>query len=110
MTGSFEGVCSAPSNNYLSETLLYMANSRSALKRVRQTKVRTAHNRDLKSSVKLTRKEALAAVDSGDKAAAQTAYNTFASAADKAAKSGALHKNTASRIKGRMAAKVNGIS
>tara|TARA_R110002096_G_scaffold45562_9_gene122267 strand:+ start:792 stop:1055 length:264 start_codon:yes stop_codon:yes gene_type:complete len=87
-----------------------MANSKSALKRVRQTKVSTARNRNLKSSVKDTRKDALTAVEAGDKAAAQTAYNAFASAADKAAKSGALHKNTASRIKGRIAAKVNGIS
>ena len=87
-----------------------MANSRSALKRVRQTKVQTARNRNLKTSVKDSRKEALTAVEAGDKAAAQTAYNAFASAADKAAKSGALHKNTASRIKGRIAAKVNGIS
>ncbi len=87
-----------------------MANTRSALKRVRQTKVRTARNRNLKSRVKDARKDALAAVEAGDKAAASAAYNTFASAADKAAKGGAMHKNTASRLKGRVAAKVNGLS
>ncbi|HQZ26774.1 MAG: 30S ribosomal protein S20 [Verrucomicrobiales bacterium] len=85
-----------------------MANTKSALKRVRQTKVRTSLNRALKSRVKLTRKNALAAYEAGDKAAAQEAFNLFASAADKAAKSGAMHKGTASRIKGRMAVRLNG--
>tara|TARA_R110000850_G_scaffold169388_20_gene294684 strand:+ start:170 stop:439 length:270 start_codon:yes stop_codon:yes gene_type:complete len=87
-----------------------MANTRSALKRVRKTKVETARNRNLKDRVKSSRKDALAAVESGDGAAAKTAYDAFASAADKAAKGGALHKNTASRIKGRIATKVNGLS
>lgn len=84
-----------------------MANTKSALKRVRQTKTRTARNRAIKTRVKTARKGALAAIDSGDKAAAQEAYNRFASAADKAAKSGALHKRTADRLKGRMAKKLN---
>lgn len=83
-----------------------MANTKSALKRVRQTKTRTAQNRALKGRVKATRKSALAAIGSGDKAAAQTAYDQFASAADKAAKSGTIHKRTADRLKGRMAAKL----
>ena len=87
-----------------------MANSRSALKRVRQTKTQTARNRNLKSRVKDTRKDALAAVEEGNKKAAATAYNAFASAADKAAKGGAMHKNTASRLKGRIAAKVSSLS
>ena len=83
-----------------------MANTKSALKRVRQTKVRTSLNRAQKGRVKLSRKTALAAIESGDKKSAQEAYNLFASAADKAAKSGAIHKRTADRIKGRMAAKL----
>ena len=76
-----------------------MANTKSALKRVRQTKVRTSLNRALKSRVKLTRKNALAAYEAGDKAAAQEAFNLFASA---------VHRGTASRIKGRMAVRLNG--
>ena len=84
-----------------------MANTKSALKRVRQTKVRTARNRAIKSNVKLARKVALAAIESGDKAAAEKAYNLFAPAADKSARFGAMHKRTASRIKGRMAVKVS---
>ena len=42
----------------------------------------------------------------GDSKAAQAAYNKFASAADKAAKSNAIHKNKASRLKSRIAAKM----
>ncbi|MEM9280680.1 MAG: 30S ribosomal protein S20 [Verrucomicrobiota bacterium] len=86
-----------------------MANSRSALKRVRQTKARTAKNRNLKTRVKDTRKEALVAVEAGNKKAAASAYDSFASAADKAAKTGAMHKKTASRLKSRVAAKVNSL-
>ncbi len=56
--------------------------------------------------MKIARKAALAAITSGDKTAAQAAYNQFASAADKAAKSGTIHKRTADRLKGRMAAKL----
>jgi small subunit ribosomal protein S20 len=83
-----------------------MANTKSALKRVRQTKVRTAQNRAVKANVKIARKAALTAITSGDMTAAQAAYNQFASAADKAAKSGTIHKRTADRLKGRMAAKL----
>ena len=83
-----------------------MANSRSALKRVRKTKKETSRNRVLKARVKLLRKEVAAAVESGDAKKAQEAYDKFASAADKAAKKGTMHKKTASRIKGRAAASI----
>ena len=48
----------------------------------------------------------LTAVTAGDTSAAQAAYNEFASAADKAAKTTTLHKNTASRLKSRIAAQI----
>ena len=83
-----------------------MANTKSALNRVRQTKVRTAQNRAIKSNVKTSRKSALAAIAAGDAAASQSAYNSFASTADKAAKRGTIHKRTADRMKARMAAKL----
>ena len=86
-----------------------MANSRSALKRVRQTKTRTLRNRALKSEVKSLRKDALAAIEAGDSKKAQESYNQFASATDKAAKRGAFHKKTASRLKSRVATKINAI-
>lgn len=80
-----------------------MANSRSALKRVRKTRTETARNRALKSRVKSLRRQALEAQEAGKKKDAAEAYNAFASAADKAAKRGALHKNTANRLKSRLA-------
>ena len=60
-----------------------------------------------KFRVKALRKEVATAVDSGNSKAAQEAYNKFASAADKAAKKGTLHKNTASRLKSRVAAMIS---
>ena len=47
------------------------------------------------------------AIASGDQKAATTAYGATASAIDKAAKTGTLHKNTASRYKSRLSARIN---
>jgi len=83
-----------------------MANSRSALKRVRQTETRTKRNRLLKSRIKSCRREAIEAVEAGDSAKAKEAYDRLASAADKAAKRGAIHQRTASRYKSRVASRL----
>ena len=75
-----------------------MANIKSAEKRARQTPVRTARNKAIRTRVKNARKSALEAAggkDAGVKVAA------LASAADRAAKSGVIHKNKASRLKSR---------
>ena len=81
-----------------------MANIRSAEKNIRKTEVRTVRNRAKKSRIRTLRKKVLVALEKGDKSQAQTAYNEFASAADKAAKTHIIHKNTASRLKSRVAA------
>jgi small subunit ribosomal protein S20 len=83
-----------------------MANTKSAEKRVRKTKNETARNRAVKSRVKGIRKIFLAAIESGDKAAAGVAFKKLASAADRAAKTGVIHKNSASRLKRSNAARV----
>jgi small subunit ribosomal protein S20 len=80
-----------------------MANTKSALKRVRQTKVRTERNRVLKSRIKTLRKKALSAGESGDAAAATTAFQEFSSAVDRAAKSSVIHKNKAANLKSKAA-------
>lgn len=80
-----------------------MPNIRSSEKDVRRIKARTARNRATKSRVRTLKKKVLTAIASGDAKAVQEAYNTFASAADKAAKTSVLHKNTASRLKSRVA-------
>ena len=81
-----------------------MANTKSAEKRVRQTKVRTAANRALKSRVKNARKAVLTARDAGNAEALKKSLATLASVADKAANRGVIHKNTASRLKARSGA------
>ncbi len=82
-----------------------MPNIRSSKKDVRRTLTRTLRNRAAKSRIRTFRKRALEALKSGDTKAAQTAYNEFSSAADKAAKGNTIHKNTASRLKSRLALK-----
>jgi len=62
-------------------------------------------NRAVKVRIRSLRKKVIAAIKTGDAKASQTAYNEFASAADKAAKTNVLHKNTASRLKSRVAAR-----
>lgn len=76
-----------------------MANSRSALKRVRKTQRQTARNKMLKSRVKTFRKRVVSAIDTGDAKAAQEALGLLASAADKAGRSRVIHPNSASRLK-----------
>jgi len=83
-----------------------MANSRSALKRVRQTETRTKRNRLLKARIRAFRREVIEAVEAGKSDEARKAYDRMASAADKAAKRGVIHRNTASRYKSRVAARV----
>ena len=83
-----------------------MANTRSAEKNIRKTKVRTARNQATKSRVRTFRKRVLAAIDKGDLKTANEELSQFASVADKAAKTKVLKKNTASRLKSRLAQRV----
>jgi small subunit ribosomal protein S20 len=83
-----------------------MPNIRSSKKDIRRTETRTLRNKANRSKIKTFRKRVLEALAKGDSKAAQAAYNKFASAADKAAKSNAIHKNKASRLKSRVAAKM----
>lgn len=80
-----------------------MANNASARKRIRQTEVRTQANRVIKSRLKTFRKQAISHIESGNAEEAEKAFRNFSSAADRAAKRNVIHKNTASRLKSRMA-------
>jgi small subunit ribosomal protein S20 len=79
-----------------------MANIKSAEKRVRQTATRTLRNKSARTRVKNARKSAVEALKAGDKTAAAKVAE-LASAADKAANRGVIHRNKASRIKARIA-------
>ncbi len=83
-----------------------MANTKSALKRVRQTARRTAINRQLRSRVKTFRRKVDAALAAGDREEVHSALAGLFSAADKAARRRVIHPNAASRIKSRYTRKL----
>jgi small subunit ribosomal protein S20 len=87
-----------------------MANIRSAEKNIRKTTARTAHNQTVKSRIRTLRKKVLTAIEKKDAAAASASLSEFASAADKAAKTNILKKNTSSRLKSRLALKVGALT
>ncbi len=82
-----------------------MANIRSSEKDIRKTIKRTAHNQTVKSRIRTLRKKVLAAIEGGDAKAVNASLSEFSSAADKAAKTNVLHRNTAARLKSRLAAR-----
>lgn len=83
-----------------------MANSQSALKRVRQNEKRRVANREVRSEVRTYTNKFSKAADAGEKAAAEEAYRTAVSILDRAASKGVIPKERASRKKGRMAAQL----
>ena len=87
-----------------------MANHFSALKRARQTEKKTTANRANKSRLRTALREMREAIAKGDKNAAKSALSAAASAVDKGVQKGALHKNTASRYKARLNARVKAIA
>jgi small subunit ribosomal protein S20 len=76
-----------------------MANTKSAIKAARKTTRLTARNKGVKTRLKTLHKKLDAAIKSGDATAAKSAAIDYASAMDKATKSGVVHKNAASRAK-----------
>ena len=83
-----------------------MANIKSAEKRNRQNTKRRAQNRVLKGSSRTAIKNARALLDANDPAAAE-AVAIAMQGLDKAANSGIIHKNNASRRKSRLALALN---
>jgi len=87
-----------------------MANHFSALKRARQTERKTAVNRNNKSRVRTAVRRFREALASGDKNSAITVYRETVSALDKSVQKGILHKNTASRYKSRLNARLEAMA
>jgi small subunit ribosomal protein S20 len=83
-----------------------MANHVSSLKRARQTETKTAINRANKSKLRGTLRAIREAIAAGNKDAITTQYRATVSILDKSVQKGVLHKNTASRYKGRLNARV----
>jgi small subunit ribosomal protein S20 len=87
-----------------------MANTISALKRIRQTERRAAFNRARKTRFRSQLKALRRLLDSKDASAARTALPATFSAIDRAAKWGVIKKNTAARYKSRIAARLRSLS
>jgi len=87
-----------------------MANHVSSLKRARQTVTKTAVNRANKSKLSGTLRLLREAITAGDHKTAFDAYRATASVLDKSVQKGVLHKNTASRYKGRLNARVKALA
>ncbi len=87
-----------------------MANHFSALKRARQTETRTTANRANKSRLRTALRGLREAIAKGDKEAAKTGYRSTVSVLDKAVQKGVVHKNTASRYKARLNARVKAVA
>jgi small subunit ribosomal protein S20 len=87
-----------------------MANTISALKRVRQTERRTEFNRKNKTRLRHTIREIRRALASKDpKSAAALLPQTF-SVIDRSAKSGIIKKNTASRYKSKLTLRIKALT
>lgn len=86
-----------------------MAHSNSARKRIRQGERRKERNRSKKAAIRTYSKKVLAAIEAGDKAAAETELRTATKELDKAAKARVMHPNTVARQKSALAKKVGSI-
>ncbi|MEM9412968.1 MAG: 30S ribosomal protein S20 [Planctomycetota bacterium] len=79
-----------------------MPNNKSTEKRLRQTKVRQARNKAIKSAVKTEVKKVLTAVDAGDVAGAEEQFKVAAKKLDQAGAKNIIHRNAAARKKSRL--------
>ena len=83
-----------------------MANHFSALKRARQTDKKTTVNRANSSRLRTQLRKLRTALASGDQSQTQTLYRETVSVIDQSVKKGVIHKNTGSRYKSRLSARV----
>jgi len=87
-----------------------MANHVSSLKRARQTETRTAVNRANRSRVRTSLRTLREALAKGDVKEAQAQYRETVSALDKSVQKGVFHKNTVSRYKSRLNARLKALA
>ncbi|MGH9396858.1 MAG: 30S ribosomal protein S20 [Terriglobia bacterium] len=87
-----------------------MANHKSALKRVKQTSVRTERNRSHRSRLRNQIRDLRAALDAKDKAAAQALAVPVLALIDHSVHTGILHRNTAARYKSRLSIRLKALA
>ena len=81
--------------------------NKSALKANRQNIKRREHNRALRAKLRTGLKGIRKSLDAKDVEGAKKALTSLQSLVDKMATKGIIHKNTASRYKSRLAAKIS---
>jgi small subunit ribosomal protein S20 len=84
-----------------------LANTKSALKRMRSSEKRRLRNRRVRSETRTYIKRARAQIEAGELEEAQKSVAQAVRALDKAAEKGILHKNSAARRKSRLMQKLN---
>lgn len=87
-----------------------MANTLSALKRVRQTKRKTNVNRLRKTRLRHQIRSLRRLIETKDSKGAQAALSSTFSMIDRSAKWGVIKKNTAARYKSRLQARLQAIA
>ena len=86
-----------------------MANIKSAKKRAKQAVVRNARNASQRSMMRTALKKVIKALDSKDKAGAESAYKTAEPLLDRYSSRGLIHKNKANRHKSRITARIKAL-
>jgi small subunit ribosomal protein S20 len=84
-----------------------LANLKSAIKRLRSSERRQLRNRVHRGRARTAVKKARTLIDSGQYEEAREAVRVAASALDRAASKGIIHKNNAARRKSRLAQMLN---
>jgi small subunit ribosomal protein S20 len=84
-----------------------LANIKSAKKRAVTSEKRRKHNASRRSMLRTFIKKVYAAIATGDKAAAQNAFNDMQPIVDRQAAKGLIHKNKAARHKANLAAQIS---
>ena len=84
-----------------------MATHASALKAHRQSLVHRERNRKFRSQLRTTLKQIRSVIDAKDKTAARKQLSAAFSVIDKMASKGVIHRNTASRYKSRLNARIS---
>ena len=84
-----------------------LANTKSALKRMRSSEKRRVRNRRVRTEARTYVRQARAQIEAGELDEAKKSVALAVRALDKAAEKGVLHKNNAARRKSRLMEKLN---
>jgi len=87
-----------------------VANHKSALKRLEQTRKQTERNRAQRTRMRHQIRELRQALDAKDKARAESLMVPTLSMLDRMIQKGILHRNTAARYKSRLSLRFNSLS